>query len=245
MKSGSQKNGRVCPVCGTCNPDLAVTCASCGGFLRDRVRSFHLFETLWMLIEVPPRAMQRIIVAERKNYSLLMQTLFGFAYAAFVCRFAGAGRAIENLQTLLAVILAAGPPAGIIMVTAISGVSAAVLKLFRQSASFRNVRAVLSYAALPIALSAIFVFPVQVGLFGIHLFGLHPSPMVTEPGVYSVMMSLDAVLAGWSLILAYIGLRILTGRGMVSILLALSIAALALAPVYGFEYILTFITGTE
>lgn len=229
----------ICPVCKTENSRLSLTCISCGGYIQDRVASLHLFQTLWMLIETPFSAMHRIIVAQQKNYIYLLQMMFGIAYVAFVFWFSNIGILIDDLQTILVLILVLGPVTGIVVVTVLSMITTAVLRVRDRTMQYRDIRAVLSYACFPVIVSVVFIFPVEVGLFGMQLFTGDPSPFEFNPVLYSIILGLDAVFIIWSILLLYIGVRVITGISGVALVVSLVIIVASLLPVFAVSSIIS------
>ncbi len=236
-------NKTICPVCKTENPSLIITCRSCGGYLRDRIASLHLFETLWLLIESPATAMQRIIIAQQKNYVFPIQMLFGFAYVALLFWLSNIGLLIDNLQVILLLIILLGPVAGIVVIMFLSMVVSVCLRLYRSSINFRDIRAVVSYSSFPIILSVLFIFPVEVGIFGMYLFTNEPSPFSLNPVVYSMVIGLDSVLIVWSIVLLIIGLKILSERMKVVLTTTLMVIVAALLPTIAFYSIVSTYMG--
>jgi hypothetical protein len=82
---------------------------------------------------------------------------------------------------------------------------------------------------VPIAISVVLVFPVEVAVFGKFLFDQNPPPQVIDYAAYVTLVAMDAILALWSLVLMCVGIqvthRMTWGRAFVSFL---SIPALAL-----------------
>jgi len=234
---------RVCPVCNTGNPMLNVTCISCGGYIQDRVASLHLFQTLWMLIESPTKAMQRIIVAQQKNYVFPLQMIFGLAYVAFVFWYANIGLLIDDLQVLLVLVLILGPFTGIVIIMLLSLVAFVSLQIRKIAVIYRDVRAVVSYAGFPVIVSVLFIFPAEVGIFGIYLFTNEPSPFAINPVVWGIIVGLDALLVVWSIVLLYIGIRLLTGISVTAVLITILIIIAALLPVIAIASIVSVYQG--
>jgi hypothetical protein len=234
---------RRCPVCGTDNPPLNITCSSCGGYIRDRIASLHLFQTLGMLIETPATAMQRIIVAQQKNYSIVLQMMFGLAYTAFVFWYANIGLLINDLQIILLLILILGPLTGIIIVSVLAIFISLGVRLRHTRVDVRDMRAVLSYATFPIIMSVVFIFPVEVGVFGMYLFTETPSPFSINPLVYMLFLGLDGVLIIWSLGLVFIGLRVLSGSIATALLLQGIILIGTLVPVIAINSVIVLYVG--
>lgn len=234
---------KICPVCKTENPPLKVTCRSCGGYIRERVASLNLFETLWLVIESPATAMQRIIVAQQKNYIIPIQMIFGFAYIAFIFWASNVGLLIDNLQVILLLIIVLGPVTGIVTIMLFSMVVSVCLRLMKTNVGYRDVRAVASYSGFPIILSVLFIFPVEVGLFGMNLFTGEPSPFSINPVVYSMVIGLDVVLILWSVIVLLIGLKILSGRVSLAIAATAAVIVTALLPLIAFNSIVSTSMG--
>lgn len=234
---------KICQVCKSENPSLTVTCASCGAYIRDRVPGLHLFETLWMLIESPHSAMQRIILAQQKNYVFLLQIMFGFAYVAFIFWYVHIGLVIDNLQILLFLILVTGPITGIIVVMALSLVAFLGLRVQKMSVKYRDINAIVSYASFPIILSIVFIFPVEVGIFGMYLFTNEPSPFSINPLAYSLVIGLDVLLVIWSLVILFIGLRIISGSIIRLLIIWILVIVSALLPVIAVYSFITIYYG--
>jgi hypothetical protein len=104
-------------------------------------------------------------------------------------------------MALLGAGLAVGPPLGIASVVAFSFVMVRVFTMFGARISMKNMFAVVAYAGVPMILSLVFVFPVELAIFGIALFQ-NPSPMAVQPVVYATLlgMHLLAVVWFWTLI---------------------------------------------
>jgi hypothetical protein len=201
----------TCSVCGRQNEDLAVVCTSCKGFLQSKIVALNLFETVWCLVESPRTAFRRIVLSQHKNYVVVLSTLMGVHVAYYVIWYKNLGDVFPDLMVLLGAGLAAGPSLG--MVCAL-GFGALVMKLTNmvgQRVSMRNAFAVVAYAGVPVICSLVFVFPVEMAIFGIYFFGTNPSPMVLKPVEYLVLLGLDSLAVVWSLSLLTDGLMVLTG----------------------------------
>ena len=175
--------------------------------------------------------MQRIILAQQKNYIYLLQALFGFAYVSFIFWFANIGVLIDNLQVILALVLVLGPAAGIITVMVLSIFAMLTLRMMKIPVSYRNVRAVLSYAGFPIIVSVVFIFPAEVGIFGMYLFTNEPSPFTINPLVYGMILGLDALFIFWTIALLITGTKILSGKTGAALLITVIVIIIALLPV--------------
>lgn len=175
--------------------------------------------------------MQRIILAQQKNYIYLLQALFGFAYVSFIFWFANIGLLIDNLQVILALVLVLGPAAGIITVMVLSIFAMLTLRMMKIPVSYRNVRAVLSYAGFPIIVSVVFIFPAEVGIFGMYLFTNEPSPFTINPLVYGMILGLDTLFILWSIALLIVGTKVLSEKTGAAFLVTVIVIIIALLPV--------------
>jgi hypothetical protein len=219
-----------CPVCKSQNPHLSVVCGACGSYLRETVRSLNLFETAWNLLETPFHTMQRILLSGQKNYVWLLQALFGCAYVSFVLWILRLGNQIDELVVLLMIVPLIGPFIGglIINIIALGG----KITLGERIVGFRDIRAIISYASIPVILSFLVIFPVRVGIFGMYLFTGDPSPMLLKPLIYSFIQIVDGILIGFSLYLAVTGMRAAGLSGWKTVVFAVVTGFILFAPVF-------------
>jgi hypothetical protein len=209
---------RVCPVCKNENPYLSIVCGACGSYLRESVRSLDLFQTVWNLVESPHETLQRIVIANQKNYSWLLQVLFGCTYVSFLFWGMKIGIVINDLILILVLIMVIGPVIGIMVINMIALIGK--ICIGSSIIRFRDIRALLSYSSMPLIISFLILFPVEVGIFGMYLFTESPSPMLLKPVIYIFLLVLDGLLIGWTLFLFGTGMRVVglsTGKNLVFI----------------------------
>ena len=78
----------------------------------------------------------------------------------------------------------------------------------------RNAFALFAYAATPIVLSLVIVFPIEIAVFGVYLFDTNPPPMVLNPIAFIVLVGLDVHRGGVvGRCLLGIGIRVMAGCG--------------------------------
>ena len=195
-----------CSVCGTDNDDLAVLCSKCKSYLQTKVDTLDLFGTIWMLMESPRRAMKRILLARYKNYVYFLSALFGISLVYTVMWYRNLGKVYDDLFVLLVGGLIAGPVVGILCVLLCSIVLSIFTRLLKGKATVRNTFAVVAYSTVPIVLSLVFIFPVEVAVFGQSFFDNNPSPLVLKPVEYIILIGLDFVATVWSWILLVEGI---------------------------------------
>ncbi len=58
-------------------------------------------------------------------------------------------------------------------------------------------------------LSVVFILPLEVFTFGRYFFSLNPPPWLIKPVSYFLFVSLGYLVAGWTIVLAAIGMRVL------------------------------------
>jgi hypothetical protein len=215
-----------CTVCGEENDDLSVVCVRCRSFLQSKVDTLDLFHTIWSLMYAPGSAFRRIVLSRNKNYSLLLSSLLGIALVYSVAWFKNLGRTLPNLFGVLAAGFVAGPLAGLLFVFLFSLIMVWLGKVLGGKAVRRNMFAVVAYASFPIVLTLVFVFPIEVAIFGAYLFDNNPPPLVINPAAYVTLLGLDALGVLWSWLLVVEGAIVAHGftRGRALLLTAMLLA---------------------
>jgi len=200
-----------CSVCGHENDDLAVLCVSCKSYLQSKVDTLDLFQTFWTLIISPRTAFRRIALSRHKNYIFLVSSLLGIALAYSVLWFKNLGPSFPNLIILLLSGLLAGPLLGIAFVFLFSAVMILLDRLLGGRATLRTTFGVVAYSAMPIVLSLVLVFPIEVAIFGIDLFDNNPSPLVIKPFIYITLLGFDTLAVLWAWLLLIEGAIVANG----------------------------------
>ncbi len=218
---------RACPVCGTENDDLAVVCSSCKGYIQAKVDTLDLFQTIWGLMESPSVTFRRIALAGSKNYIVPLTVLFGVALVYALLWNANYGVREPQLATILGLGILAGPVLGAVVFLVLSRFLSVVTPLGGRKVTPRNAFAMLAYAVVPVVLSLIIIFPIEIAVFGIYLFDTNPPPIVLNPLAYVVLIGLDGIAALWSVVLVWTGIRVMAGcsPGVAVVLTAACLAA--------------------
>jgi Yip1 domain len=216
----------TCPVCGHHNDDLTVLCTSCHSYIQSKVDNLDLFKTMWQLIETPRLAFKRIILSNHKNYVLLLSSMFGISAVFGVVWVKTLGPQFGNLFTLIGSVSLVGIPFGITIVVLLSLVLILQINILKGKAGFKNAVAVVAYAGIPVVLSLVFVFPLEIAVFGIDFFGNNPPPNVLNPLVYMALLGFDGLAIGWSFVLLYHGIGVLSGFARVRALISTAVVAL-------------------
>ena len=194
-----------CPVCRVENDEFATTCRSCKAFLQNRVVNLDLFETAWKILEAPKKTFQRIAIAEHKNYSLALFSMFGISLSFTLFWYLRLGDRFDTLLDLVPTALGAGLVLGLLSSVVLSGLYHGFAKLLGGKTSFRNSFAILAYAATPVVLSLFLVLPIELLTFGMYLFTWNPHPYTIKPVSYVALIGFDGIMALWSVLLATLG----------------------------------------
>jgi hypothetical protein len=197
-----------CKVCGKGNDELAVTCTACGGFLQAKVEALDLFATMWGLFERPRATMRRIVLARRKNYVFFLSAIAGVFFAFAGLWAVSAGERFETIFSLMGTGLLAGPPLGIVSALGFTGLLAICVRLAGGRGRYRDLLAVASYSASPVAVTVVVALPLTFALFGLYYFGSNPPPQVLDPAAFYVLTVLYVLALLWSWVLLVTGTAI-------------------------------------
>lgn len=194
-----------CPVCHGENDEFATSCRFCKSFLQNRVVNLDLFETAWKILESPQKTFHRIAIAEHKNYSLALFSMFGISLSFTLFWYFRLGNRFDTLLDLVPMALGVGLVLGLFSSMVLSGVYHGLAKLFGGSSSFMNSFAILAYATTPVVLSLFLVLPIELLTFGMYLFTWNPHPYTIKPFSYVALVGFDGLMGLWSMLLATLG----------------------------------------
>ncbi len=219
----------LCPICGFENSKFNVKCKNCAAFLQDQVYVLNLFEILSLLFVNPSKGFHKIILSKRKNFSILLASLFGIAMSLDVFYFAKAGEKFENLIFLILNMLWLGVILGGLFVFLISLILKALLFKYRDI-KFKDYFAIVSYSAFPLALSVLFLLPSILAVFGIYYFTESPEPDKLKPIPFYIFYGIGWILKAYSVLLLLFGLKHITENFFESLIYVLltSISSLVL-----------------
>lgn len=161
---------------------------------------------IWMMIESPGLAFKKIIIAEHKNFVLLISLFFGISSVFTLMWARNSGNLFDNLFPLLLLGIVIGLGTGVPLFYLFSGLLHGAAKMFKGSAAFKETYAIAGWSLVPVMLSAVFVLPLELGTLGLQLFSSNPSALEVKPVVTMVLLGLDGACLIWSVILSAIGL---------------------------------------
>lgn len=195
----------ICTVCKAENDLFSSVCKKCGSFLQNRVHNLDLFYTLWKVIESPRNAFRLIMLAEHKNYTLLLYALYGINIVFTGFWHFKLGDKFGNILSLFSWAMLIGIPLGIALCPLVSFFYWILSKIFGSKATFRNSLGIMSYALTPILISLVLVLPVELLTFGMYLFTFNPHPIHIKPISYIMLIGLNITLTVWAFILSIVG----------------------------------------
>lgn len=198
----------LCSVCNTENDEYATICIKCGSFLQNRIPNLDLFNILWRIIENPRKAFRIIVLAEHKNYALLLYVLFGMSIAFSFFWYFRIGDRFENILHLILWAIMIGVPLGGVLCPIISSFHWILSKLATGKATFRNSMGITSYSLMPLILSLLLLLPIELMTFGMYLFTFNPHPFAIKPISYIVLIGLNVLLMLWVFLLLIIGTNV-------------------------------------
>ena len=198
----------ACPVCHTDNDNYATVCTHCKAFLQNRIPNLNLFETAWKVLESPRAAFHDITIAEHKNYSLFLFSLFGIPLAFTNFWYLRVGDRFQSLLDLIIWAFIIGAGAGLVLGLLLTSVYHLGVRLMGGKSDFRSSLGLLSYSLIPVVFTLVFVLPVELLTFGMYLFTSNPHPYTIKPFSYVALVGFDVAISLWALVLAVLGTAI-------------------------------------
>ncbi|UCH64987.1 MAG: YIP1 family protein [Ignavibacterium sp.] len=233
------KNTIICSSCSTPNPPFEYICRKCNSFIRSRVYNIDLWKTLGLLVEKPKQAFEEIVYSEHKNFItfiLLFVTSKLFVDIRFISMVTvGQYSATTNLFIIYLIVFGT--------ITTYLLLFSFVLKLVLRTSEietrFRDNLAVLIYAFIPHIFGLIFLFVLELVVFGDYLFSVNPTPFVIKGLIAYLFLGAEVLLILWSVFLTYSALRVQSGSIYLGILSTL-IFYLLLAGILYFSSLVIF-----
>jgi len=215
------KNSISCPSCSFENSFYAYTCKNCKSFLRDKIYNIDLWNIIGTIIENPARAFKQIIFADHKNFIFFIW-IFVAAKLLVNTRFASLVSIGEYNPTTTVYISYLLVLSGfIIYVYAFSYFSNIINKSLKIDTRLRDTLALLSYSLLPNIAGIIFIFVLELVVFGGYLFSANPTPFEIKGLVGYFFAAAELLLIAWSVLLSYSALKTQTNSRQYGLLLTI------------------------
>lgn len=200
----------VCPICNTENVHLEIICKSCGCFLQQKVENINLFEVLWLLLENPKRGLRLVALAKHKNYIFFISILIGISYTFKILEMIKIYDFINKPLFIFIGGLTLGIPIGFILLLTLTYLTTLLSKIFKLTrVKFKQIYSTFAFAGAPIIYILIFVFPIKIMVFGIHVFSENPSALIINSSVYWITEALTYIFILYFLILFTISISVL------------------------------------
>ena len=165
------------------------------------------------MVESPSKTMRTVAIAKHKNYGITLSAVSGIALAFFIFWLFKFGDVRQTKINLFVAGFALGPFFGILLSFIFTTILFLVTKITKLKAAYRNIFATVSYSMLPLVISVVFLLPIEIMAFGSYFFGTNPSPYLLKPVPYVVLLILDGLFGTWTLMLLFIGIKILLDVG--------------------------------
>lgn len=213
------KNTITCENCQAENPHYALNCSSCKAYLRTRVVNIDLWHSIGKLIEYPVKGFTDIIYSEHKNFIFILTVLAGIKYFLNAIIFSQTLNINNGTLDNLAYNYLLGE--GYLILSALF--FAFLITIINRSVGlitrFKDNFAVIVYSLIPLILAAVILVPIEIALFGTHLFNFNPPPYIIKPFAFWVLLSVEGLMIIWSVFLLITGMYAQSKNILYSILI--------------------------
>ncbi len=212
------KNRISCSNCSAENPPYVYTCKNCNSFIRERVFNIDLWNVIGLLIESPKKAFELIVFSEHKNFIsfllifIAIKLLVNTRFISLISL--GTYNPTTSLYLSYLMVF------GILVVYLIlfSFCFTFINKLLHITTRFRDNFAVLTYSLLPNVFGIIFLFIIEIVVFGEYLFSINPTPFVIKGITAYLFVAAEVLLIFWSVILTLKAFKVQTDSLLYSII---------------------------
>ena len=212
------KNRINCSNCSTENPPYVYTCRNCNSIVRERIFNIDLWNIIGLLIESPKKALELIVFSEHKNFIsfllifIAVKLLVNTKFISLISL--GSYNPTTSLYLSYLILF------GILVVYLIlfSFCFTFINKLLQINTRFWDNFAVLSYSLLPNVFGIIFLFIIELVVFGEYLFSINPTPFVIKGITAYIFAAAEILLIVWSVILTLKAFKVQTDSLLYSII---------------------------
>jgi hypothetical protein len=211
-------NSISCPNCSAENPTYAYICNNCNSFLRERVFNIDLWNVIGLLIENPKKAMELIVFSEHKNFISILLIFISIKLlinARFISLISlGNFNPSTSLYLSYLIIL------GILLVYLVlfAFCLTSINKSLQITTRLQDNFALLTYSLLPNVFGIIFLFIIELVVFGEYLFSINPTPFVIKGFIAYVFVGAEILLIVWSVVLSFKAFKVQTDSMLYSII---------------------------
>lgn len=201
------KNSIVCSSCSHENSFYEYTCNNCRSFLRDKVYNIDLWNIVGLIIESPAKAFKQIIFADHKNFIIFIW-IFVAAKMLVNIRFfsnISIGEFNPTSSLYIAFLLVFVILVGYILL--FSFCSKLICKSLNIDTRFRDTFAVITYSLIPNIAGIVFIFILELVVFGGFLFSINPTPFELKGLIAYFFAGAELLLIIWSVFLTFSAFR--------------------------------------
>ncbi len=212
------KNRISCSNCSAENPPYVYTCNNCNSFIRERVFNIDLWNVIGLLIESPKIAFELIVFSEHKNFIsfllifIAVKLLVNTRFISLI----SLGSYNPTTSLYLSYLIVFGIL--VIYLMLFSFCFTFINKLLHITTRFRDNFAVLTYSLLPNVFGIIFLFIIELVVFGEYLFSINPTPFVIKGITAYIFVAAEVLLIVWSIILTLKAFKVQTDSLLYSII---------------------------
>ncbi len=231
------KNEISCKNCSGKNPYFNLTCNNCSAYLRDRVYNIDIWNLQWKLIESPVQAFKKIIFAEHKNLTIF--SLFLISLKILINLFILfpwiSGETI-SFQIFPKFFLY-GTFGFYFFIILTSIITKLILGLFGNETKLKDIFSSLVFVNFPHIYSLIFLFPIEILIFGSYLFSTEPSPFLVNEFPAYIIVILEIIILLHTIFLSGAGTYAFTKSKISALIFAVIYTILLSAYFYLSTYI--------
>ncbi|MGE5457191.1 MAG: YIP1 family protein [Methanococcaceae archaeon] len=215
------KNVIACKNCQQENPLYNFICLKCNSYLRERIVNIDLWSTIGLLIESPSKAFKNIIHAEHKNFIFFLYFLVSIKFFINTLILAEPVFGNSGIFGYLSITFMVSLVAPLVLFFLFSWLFTMLTKAFHVKTRFKDNLSIIIYSQFPHIIGLVFLFPVEMVLFGAFLFTSNPSPFILKPGPALIISILELLMMLWSAILIFFAIKVTSKSVIYSIIVTL------------------------
>lgn len=230
-------NVQKCSNCGEENLLYDKNCKKCKHYLRASVINVDLWKTTWLLFENPKKAIQNLIMAEHKNFSIFLLFFLSLKFFTFSVLIQSAFSITLPYTEYFTYNLIIGTLIFASIILFFTFLLSKILK-YSKKVRFKDNYTIIVYSFIPIVFSLFILSPVEYGLFGKHWFLYNPSPFLIKSTLAYIIMGLEVLMFGWSLLILIIAFRIQTNSTIYGFITAIILISVLIYSFFNIPFII-------
>ena len=210
----------ACKKCSIINPLYTSICENCGAFLRERVVNIDLFKTTGQLIEDTRLAFKQILFAENKNFIIFITIFLAIKNLILARFFSVPELGVEGVRISFVVSYLITLAFTLVLFGGFAAIQKFLYNQLHINVRYKDIYALDIYSFIPLILSLIFIFPVELVVLGGDIFSNNPNPFQIKPTVAYILGGFEILLFVWSILLLTKSMILITGKYIFPITLA-------------------------